>query len=226
MRLRHAFAITAAAVLSLAATKPAPRVWHANVTVSPSGSHVLGKPDAAVKLVEYVSYTCSHCAEFEVEASDAMRLAWVSPGRLSIEVRHLMRDPIDATVTQLANCGAPAKFFGNHAAFLRSQATWISRQQKLTRAQQERWKVGDNPTRRRTIATDLNLYDIMLRRGYDRPTVNRCLADEKLAERLAAQTKAASEAGVRATPSFALNGGLLAGTHTWDMLEPQIRARM
>jgi protein-disulfide isomerase len=223
MRLRHAFAIAAAAVLTLAA---APRAWHTTVAETSAGSHVLGKPDAPVKLVEYVSYTCNHCAQFEVKASDAMRLVWVTPGKLSIEVRHLLRDPIDATVAQLAHCGPPAKFFGNHAAFLRSQETWISRQQKVTRAQEERWRTGEMAARRLAIASDLDLYSIMLRRGYDRPTLNRCLADDKLAQRLAAQTKAAQEEGVRGTPSFAVNGTLLAGTHTWELLEPQLRARM
>ena len=44
-----------------------------------------------------------------------------------VEVRHLIRDPIDMTVAMLTNCGMPARFFGNHNMFLASQNTWIGR---------------------------------------------------------------------------------------------------
>ena len=45
-------------------------------------------------------------------------------------------------------------------------------------------------------------------------------------DRLANQTRDAMSAGVDSTPSFAINGAVLAGTHDWTTLGPQLAARM
>ncbi len=39
---------------------------------TPDGGFVIGNPDAPLKLVEYASHTCSHCAEFSDEGSGPM----------------------------------------------------------------------------------------------------------------------------------------------------------
>ena len=226
MRLIRLAAIAAAALLSLAATKPPPGNWTARVAVTPSGSHVLGNPAAELKLSEYISYTCSHCADFDREASDRLRIYGVAQGKLSVEVRHLVRDPIDMTVAMLTNCGAPAKFFANHTAFLRSQSRWLAAANSASPAQRARWTSGTARSRFQAIASDFGFYQIMASRGYDRMAVERCLADTAMAQKLADQTSEAARLGVTGTPSFLLNGELLAGTHDWQRLKPQLDARM
>ncbi len=200
--------------------------WNQVVAVTPLGSHVKGNPAAKVKLTEYVSYTCPHCAHFTIEADGPIDLAWVSQGKVSVEIRHLLRDPIDATVAQLTNCGDKAKFFGNHTLFMRSQDKWIARYGQTSEAQRARWSSGSYTARRQAIARDFGFYEMMAGRGYSAPQLDRCLADDALAQRLVKQTEAAQEAGVTGTPSFALDGVLLAGTHEWKVLDPQIRARL
>jgi protein-disulfide isomerase len=79
----------------------------------------------------------------------------------------------------------------------------------------------------RAIASDLGLYALMEARGYDRPAIDRCLADRPLADRLAKHTKEAADNDfVSGTPSFLLNGVPLSGTSTWATLKPQIDARI
>jgi protein-disulfide isomerase len=233
MNLRHFSILAFAAMLALGASppKPAPSKpargdWNATTVMTPEGTHIIGNPQAALKLTEYVSYTCPHCAHFDVEGEGAMRLAWVGPGKLRIEVRHILRDPVDATVAQLTNCGPPEKFFMNHAAFMRSQTKWLASMNTASDAQRARWVNGDLASRRRAIASDFHLYDVMERRGYGRAMLDRCLADDTLAKRLALQTAGAEKMGIKATPSFAINDVLLTGTHEWKLLEPQLRARM
>jgi protein-disulfide isomerase len=225
MRLTRLAALALAALLSLGAGKPVPRNWNTAVQVTPGGSHVLGDP-AALRLTEFISYTCPHCARFDREANDPLRLYFVMPGKLSVEVRHLVRDPIDLTAAMLTNCGAPAKFFGNHTAFLRGQERWIAAAGRANEAQQVRWTSGDMAARRRAIANDFGFYQIMIGRGYDRPSIDRCLADNAMAQRLARQTSEAATLGVNGTPSFLLGGELLAGTHDWQTLQVQLKARI
>jgi len=196
--------------------------WTATVALT-DGGHRLGNPDAKVKLVTYESYTCSHCAEFEKQASGILKLAYVQPGKVSIEVRHVIRDPIDLTAAMLTNCGAPAKFFGNHSAFLLAQPKWIGMATTATKAQRDRWYNGDTAARRRAIASDFGFYKIMETRGYSRVQADICLNDAALAKKLT-DTDAAD--GVSGTPSFAINGLRLIGTYEWALLRPQIDARL
>lgn len=218
-------ALGAVAALSLGAGRPAAN-WNATVAVTPAGSHVLGNPAAKLKLTEFVSYTCPHCAAFEREATTPLRLGYVASGKVSVEVRHVLRDPIDLTVAMLTNCGTKDKFFMNHAVFMRSQSTWIRSLATASEAQRTRWTSGTLAARNRAIASDMQFYAIMGTRGYDRPTIDRCLADAAMAERLGAQAKAAVELGVSGTPSFAINGSLLAGTSDWSLLQPQLDAQL
>jgi protein-disulfide isomerase len=225
VRMFRIAALAAAVFVSLAATTPPARNWASTSAVTPIGSHVLGNPEAAVKLVEYVSYTCPHCAHFQQEAETPLRIIYVIPGKVSVELRHLVRDPVDLTAALLANCGDPARFWRNHNTLMLSQSRWIETMGRATPAQQSRWSNGPIPARMRAIAADFGFYALMAPRGYDRPQLDRCLADEAMARRLVAMRAGADAAGVESTPSFLLGDSLLAGTHDWKALDAQLKAR-
>ncbi len=223
--LSRTFTLSVAALLSIGATKPAPPApkanWMIAVAATPTGGHIIGNPDAGVKLVEYVSYTCSHCAEFEIESKGELTLGFIKPGKGAIEYRPFMRNIIDVAATLLVNCGPPTKFQGNHSAVLRAQTKWLI---DPSEAQQKRWNVGDFGTRMRFIAGDMKLYPLFEARGYRRVDLDRCLADQQLAQQIADENKTATEViGVTGTPSFLLNGALL-DVHGWAELRPLLMA--
>ena len=220
----NAFRLAALAIAALFAVAAAPN-WN-TVVAEADGGHLIGNPKAKVHLVEFVSYTCDHCARFARDGDGALQLAYVGPGKVSREVRHIVRDPVDLTAAVLANCGAPAKFARNHAAFMLSQAKWMSTAAKTSKSQQQRWFAGDGTSRRRAIASDLGFYAIMAGRGYNRTAVDRCLSDEAAAKRIAETSASDAEKwNISGTPSFAIDGNLLAGTHDWRTLQPQLDAR-
>lgn len=203
-----------------------PMDWNRVVTRTPQQSNVLGNPAAKIKLITFVSYTCPHCRAFELESDAGLKMKYIRSGKVSVEIRHVVRDPIDLTVAMLTNCGPKEKFPLNHSAFMRSQPVWIETLARSGKTQQARWTAGALPARARNIANDFRFYQIMATRGYDRVTIDRCLADVGLAQRLAAGSEAAAKLGVDHTPSFALDGALLYGTDGWSLLQPQIEARM
>jgi protein-disulfide isomerase len=222
MKLGIILKAAALAGIALLASGQTNRNWN-TVVAEIDGAHRIGNPDAKVKLVEYVSYTCPHCAAFTQEADDRMRLAYIMPGKVSLEVRHLIRDPVDLTVVMLANCGPAAKFPQNHSSFMLQQARWIAPLSSATAAQRQRWTSGPGPARRRAIANDFGLYRIMETRGYNRPELDRCLSDEAAATRFADQSqKDWDRPGIDSTPSFSINGIVMPGTHAWDTLEQQL----
>lgn len=201
--------------------------WLAQVVQTPEGGHRMGNPDAKVKLIEFVSYTCPHCAHFHSQSKGPLQLAYVMPGKVSVEVRSVIRNPVDLAATLLAECGPESKFAANSAAFFDSQATWLKKAASATEATQVRWRSGTVAQRMRAIASDLGFYDIMEKRGYDRVAADRCLSNEAEARRIGEQAeKGEAQYGVESTPSFVIDGNLLLGTHTWDTLQPQIAARL
>ena len=216
--------LLAAAALTLGASPP--QDWNRVVTRTAQQSNVLGNPAAKVKLTTFVSYTCPHCREFEMESDAGLKLKYIRSGKVSVEIKHVVRDPVDLTVAMLTNCGPKERFPLNHSAFMRSQPVWIQTMARSSKAQQARWSTGDLPTRTRAIANDFRFFEIMATRGYDRMSVDRCLTDVGMAQRLAAGSEAAGKLGVDHTPSFAIDGALLFGTDGWSLLQPQIEARM
>lgn len=226
MRLSAMIATLAAALAGSTAPAAARTNWTAKVTVAADGSHVLGNPDAKVKVTEYVSYTCPHCSTFQKESEAPMRLAYVMPGKVSVNVRHYLRDPVDLTVAMLTNCGDPAGFFKRHNIFLYNQEKWFAKMGDMSEAQRKRWTTGEMATRLQAVASDFDFYSTMAGQGYTRSKVNQCLSDMGTAKRLVAQTEAAQASGIEGTPSFAIDGALLAATHNWQALDMQIKARM
>lgn len=224
MRIIRTATLALIAALSIAADKPHPD-WTATVTAGAGGSHVLGNPEAKVKLTEFISYTCGHCAHFHVQSDDALKVGYVLRGKLSLEVRHLVRDKVDLAAALLAHCGEPRQFFRTHNVILRSQDKWMPIMGSATAGQKARWDTGGLGSQMKAIAQDFGFYKMMEQRGYRPATLDRCLADEGKARLLTAQTQAAVDAGVAGTPSFMINGTLLAGTHDWKSLDTQIKAR-
>ncbi|MBX7482555.1 thioredoxin domain-containing protein [Qipengyuania qiaonensis] len=188
------------------------------------GGHLFGNPDAETKLVEFMSYTCSHCATFARKGDAAIKLSHVPTGKVSYEIRHLIRDPVDLTATLLTHCGEAKKFGGNHEAIMYRYDEWIEKARTATQAQRSRWQFGTLSARLQAIANDLDFYEIMETRGYRRADLDRCLSDEAKAKVLA-DTSAADvqRYGLKGTPSFVLDGELLEGTHDWPSLEKRLK---
>lgn len=213
--------IMGALLLMLAglASPAAAQNWLQTVERTPV-SHIVGNPDAPVTVIEYLSYTCPHCREFAMQGEEILKLGYVSKGDLRYEYRDVAANPVDLTAAMMARCGAPEKFPGNHSALMMAQPQYNALMRLATKAQSDRWFNGDKAARRRAVASDLNLYAIFERRGYTRVELDRCLADQALADRIEGAIKAdVAKYGPIPTPSFVVNGTMLEGVHTWDQLQ-------
>ena len=190
------------------------------IVATPKGSHVVGKTAAPVKLVEYISYTCPHCAHFDKEAGDTITLLLVRTGKVSVEYRPFLRNIIDVAATLLVNCGAPSRFPANHSAVLRNQEKWMV---QPSEGQIQRWNgMTDLPARIRAVAHDMGLYAMFETRGYSRPVLDRCLTNQKLVDTIAEENQAASKV-VNGTPSFFIDGKLQ-DANDWAALRPLLEA--
>lgn len=224
--LAAALALIAAPTLASADDAAGLRNWNATITVTPDGWHVLGNPAAPVKVVEYLSYSCPHCAAFEKEGVSALRMDYVSTGKVSLEIHPLLMFVTDPAVTIIAQCATPLRFLGLHDALLARQEEWFGRAEHLTRGQKARWTHGDTGARLRAMADDMGLYAIAAGHGIDRVAADRCLSDRPAGQKLAQDSMSVMGPEFEGTPSFAINGVMLRGTHDWKGLEALLKARM
>lgn len=187
-------------------------------------AYTVGNVDAEMQLVEFISYTCPHCATFAVEGEPALQFAYIGSGKLALEIRSFIRNDVDVVATMLVQCGDTDRYWRNHTMLMMTQRTWLPIAQRATQSQLARWSASDGAAARRNIASDLGFYNAMETRGYARPDIDRCLSDQSVADRLEANTKADMEQfGVQSTPSFALNGTLLADVHGWNTLQTALK---
>ncbi len=198
------------------------QVWDATFTRTEQG-HRLGNPEAKTRLITFVSYSCPHCASFEKEADAPLRLAYVQPGDLSVEVRHVIRNPLDLAAALTAECGDESKFWGNHRAILHAQDEWLQTAIDAKPATTARWTSGTMASRMRAIADDLDFYELMEPRGYSVAQLDQCLGDADAMEDIVARMAADNAAfEIPGTPSFAVNGEMVPGVHSWSALQPHL----
>jgi len=192
---------------------PAGQSWVETAAVTPEGGYVIGNPEAPLKLVEYASHTCHVCAAFSQEGAAPMD-EYVASGRVSYELRNLIRDPIDLTIALLARCGSPQAFhpLANQAwqNFDALMATVQSNGAALQQAQ-----AAPPAQRLQAIAQAGGLLDFFAARGISRDQGMACLADTAKAQQISeASTTQSDELQLDGTPTFFLNGSLVEGT-TW-----------
>ena len=198
-----------------AAPAPAGQSWTETAAATPEGGFVVGNPNAPLKLVEYASHTCSHCADFSAEAAAPLD-EYVASGRVSYELRNQIHDGLDLAIAVLVRCsGEPAAFHP-----LTKQA-WASFAEIIQTAQANGPAVEaamntTGPQRLQRVADSAGLIDFFAARGIAREQALQCLGNEQVAQTIAQNSNEQSERlGVTGTPTFFLNGARIDGT-SWE----------
>lgn len=232
MRLAGGFVLAAA--LALAPSAPsaaragrAATDWTKTVVATPLGAFRMGNPKAKVRLVEYVSLTCSHCRTFEEEAGGVLIGKYVKSGKVSLELRNFVRDPYDVSAALIARCNGPASFFRLNRALLKDQPTWMGNAQAAAPDQIE--AAQKLPPHQLFVATAklAGLQKWAVGHGVPVARSSQCLSDRKAIDRLIAMNAATQQyPHFHGTPSFVLNGRMLEGVSTWEQLEPELRAAL
>lgn len=213
LKHRHFAAFTAVALLALglvpgsaapaAAPKPA---WLLTFTVSPVGGHIIGNPAAPTKLVEYASYTCGHCGHFETDDAPKLKSDYVATGKVSFEIRNLVRDELDLVAAMLARCGGKGRFFGNHRQLMATQAQWAD-SNKVSAATYAKLNGDDLFGFMLAAYTETGLDKVMLPRGVTSAQGKACLTDVAALQTIMAMTdEATGPLALDGTPSFLVNG--------------------
>jgi protein-disulfide isomerase len=185
---------------------PAGKAWSDVIATTPDGGYRMGNPNAPIKLVEYGSLTCPHCAAFAKESNDELVNNFVDSGRVSFEFRNFIRDPIDMTSAMLVRCAPPESFFGlTHATFANQAAMF----DKVKAAGDKAYaQVTALPADKRLqgLAELTGLEDFFAANGLPRAQAQQCLANTAAASALARQNEVAQkDKGIDSTPTLFVN---------------------
>ena len=206
-----------------AVAAPAGTTWSQTVTATPDG-FVMGNPDAPLKLVEFGSFTCSHCAEFSAASHEPLKRDFIDTGRVSFELRPFVRDPLDLMLATTAVCAGAERFFPLSEAIFAAQNELIGGAQAAPNAAQT---IANLPEAERfpSLARAWGLDRFFAARGLTAADVNRCLADTAALEaREASARRNGEQYEIAGTPSFLLNGTLLQNVGTWEQLRERLQA--
>ncbi len=147
----------------------------------------LGSPDAPVKIVEYASYTCPHCADFHAAVFKDLKRDYIDTGKVHFTLREVYFDRYGLWAAMVARCGGDMRYFGIHDMLFDQQKEWAASQDPVQVVQ--------------------SLKTIGIAAGLDGAAIDTCLNDQATAEALIArfQTNMAAD-GVEGTPTIFVNG--------------------
>jgi len=168
---------------------------------------ITGDKNAPVTLVEYLSQTCSHCAEFRRTEIPKIEDTFVKTGKLRIVFREMHRNNVDVAASVLGRCLARDAFLPFTDMLLMEQQTWMMRE--------------DNDI----VA---GLREMARRAGMSSADFDTCLKKQDLAMELAkASNTAAHTYCITGTPTLLLNGKKIEGQGTGlAELDKSIRAEL
>jgi protein-disulfide isomerase len=142
--------------------------------------HGLGNPKAPVRIDEYYSLDCPHCAAFVVETLPDMTKDYIDTGKVYLVLHDFPLHEPALQATMLARCAPPERFFPMVDTLFHVQSGWVG---SLPALKQQAKFAGLNDAQ---IEACLN---------------DRGLEDAILAERLAAE----KDMQIDATPTFIFN---------------------
>jgi protein-disulfide isomerase len=225
-----ATALGAASTILAAPTKKIPAAatkdWSKTVVRTADGGYLMGNPAAKVKLVEYGSMTCSHCAHFDETGYPNLVQNYVRTGKVAFEFRNYVRDPYDLAAALTARCGGPVRFFALTNGLFQTRETWIAKVQ----AGQDKLKAyqGKEPVEFLPALGSVAGFDsFAATRGVPAAKVKACLANKPEIDKLMAMRNAASF--VQGTPTFLVNGNAVTVTaerDIWPQVEDALKAAL
>ena len=192
--------------------------WTDMAAETEMGGVLVGNPDAPLKLVEYASHTCSHCATFSAEAHEPLQ-GYIDSGVVSLELRNQVHDGIDLTFAMLARCGGTSTFYPLATQGWAELGTIIANAQANGEALNAAM-MAEGDDRFQRIAAASGLLDWFAARGISQDQALTCLADPAVAETIIERsTTQSDELDVTGTPTFFLNGNKLEA-NSWAGIEP------
>lgn len=173
------------------------------VPVVAADEMALGKADAPVTIVEYLSLGCPHCKNFHETILPQLKSEYIDTGKVRLVFRDFPLDGVALAAAQLTRCVSPMAYFAMVDTLFAQQATW---------------HVKDGAPLIATIAKGA---------GMDQAAFDACLANTALRDKIVASTKEGADVyKVEATPTFLINGKKVSGVGEYAPFKEAVEAAL
>jgi len=161
--------------------------------VTPEGEPYRGSPDAPLQLIEYSDFLCPHCAEMS-NALTALAPDYIQTGKLRVIFRNFaFLTPESTAAAEASECAlnqGADKFWHYHDLSYARQGDGLS---------------AYTPTQLKAYAAEM---------GLDTTAFNTCLDSQATLSKVQADVNEGTSQGVKATPTWFLNGQMEEGAMT------------
>jgi protein-disulfide isomerase len=172
-------------------------------SVAQVGDMSLGNPAARVKVIEYASASCPHCARWDMEVFPAFKTRYVDTGKVSYTLKEYLTEPqaLAAAGFLLARCAGPGRYFPVLDAVFRGQDDMV--------------RTGDPRSVLARIAAGPG--------GMTPAQLDACLRDASAEKQLAARVDRHVHVDkITSTPTFIINGVRVEGEMSLPELDAAI----
>lgn len=144
----------------------------------------IGNPKAKVEMVEYASFTCPHCANFNEEVMAEVHKKYIATNKIKYTYKDFPLDGLAFGASILSHCIENDKaYFGFVDVVFKQQKAWMN---------------------------DKNPKDLLLSylgfAGVSPEKADACLKDETIVKFLQNGQNEAGKIGINSTPSILING--------------------
>jgi len=153
----------------------------------------LGKADAPITVIEYFSLNCPHCARFAADPFPKLKTDFIDTGKVKWIMRDFPLNDVALAAAMIAHCSGD-RYMAFIDAYFQTQEAWATSKDPLA-AIKVTARIG----------------------GLDGPAVDKCLADNAMLAAINARAADATDKqGVKATPTFIVNGDKVEGERNYD----------
>lgn len=160
-----------------------------------------GNPQAPITVVELSDFQCPWCRRFTIETLPALEREYIAPGKVRLVFINFPLTEIHrnaAAAHEAAMCAArQGKFWPMHDILFRKQEDWAPLHEPG--------------------ATLLAYADSI---AADREQLRRCVESGATRAEIETDARSAFRTGANSTPTFLIEGGLLAGQHGIEVWRP------
>jgi protein-disulfide isomerase len=169
----------------------------------PLGDKSIGKADAPVTIIQYVSLTCPNCAKFQTGVLPKLKKAYIDKGKVRLILREYPIGQVAVAAALAVRCVPEKDYFKASDKLLLGQKDWASQE------------------------TDKDkLYDAVKFTGLKRNKFEACLNNQGMNDAIIAEKQRGQMAGVGGTPTFFVNGKKIAGAASYEEFETEIEAAL
>lgn len=178
-------------VAASAALPIGPMAARAAAAVDTHAVRAIGNPNAKIRIEEWFSLTCTHCAHFAQETFPEVKAKLIDTGKVRWIFRDFPLDQLALTAAMVAHYLPPDRYEPFVLALLASQDQWAFA---------------------RDVNHDNELWKFAALAGMSKPTFDKAIHDTALRNWILQQQDAAQKHwGIDSTPSFVINGKMYAG---------------